>query len=243
MEGKWYQYLKLWKIFFPSKKLDKRIIEKLSILNLDILALVEVDTGSFRSKKDEVKFFEKKLNMKSYVEKVKYPNQGLLKLFHKIPILKKQANAIVSKYKLNKVKYHLLNEGTKRIVIEASINCPKKITLLLLLAHLALGSKTRQKQIKELIKIINKIKNPVILMGNFNTNNGKEELKYLLKETNLQDKFKLDKNSSCLTFPTWNPRKRFDYVLTTPKINVKKYKVLNFDFSDHLPLYVEFNVK
>ena len=88
--------------------------------------------------------------MNSYAEKIKYPNDGWLRIFHKIPVLRKQANAIISKYKLNNVKYHMFKEGTKRIIIEANINCPKKITLLL--AHLALGSKTRAKQIKELIK-------------------------------------------------------------------------------------------
>jgi len=31
--------------------------------------------------------------------------------------------------------------------------------------------------------------------------------------------------------------------LTSKNIKVKKYQVLNFDFSDHLPLYVEFEVK
>ena len=82
MEGLWYQYLEFWKLFFPPKNLDREIIQALKKLNLDILALVEVDTGSFRSKKDEVLFFEHKLNMHSFVEKIKYPFTGWLKLFH-----------------------------------------------------------------------------------------------------------------------------------------------------------------
>ena len=70
MEGLWYQYLKFWKIFFPPKNLDEKIINELKDLDLDILSLVEVDTGSFRSKKDEAKFFGKKLNMPHVIEKV-----------------------------------------------------------------------------------------------------------------------------------------------------------------------------
>lgn len=241
MEGLWYQYLKFWKILFPPKNLDQKIVDALKKIKPDIFAMVEVDTGSFRAKKDEVVFFEKQLGMKDFVERVKYPLKGWLKLFHHVPILRKQANAIVSKYKFTKIKYYLFHEGTKRVVIRADLNCPQKLTLLL--AHLALSGKARALQIKELIKIINKIKNPVILMGDFNTFKGKEELKDLIKETHLKDRIKLDHHSLRLTLPTFHPLRRVDYILTSPKIKVKKYRVLNFHFSDHLPLFVEFEFK
>ncbi len=238
ISGLWWQYLEFWKIFFPPKGLDQRIVDHIKKLNPDILALVEVDTGSFRSKKDEVVFFEKKLGMKNFVEKIKYPLQGWLKLFHYVPILNKQANAIIAKEKLSKVKYHVFHEGTKRVVIEATIHVPKKVTLLL--AHLALGKKTRTLQIEELIKIVNGIKNPVILMGDFNTFNGEEEIKKLLKETHLHHRFKMGKKSQTLTEPAFHPSRRLDYVLTSKKIKVQNYEVLNFHFSDHLPLLVDF---
>ena len=162
-------------------------------------------------------------------------------MFHHVPILDKQANAIISKYKLEKVKYHVFHEGTKRMVIEATVNCPKKITLLL--AHLALGKKARAKQIHELIKIVNDIKHPVILMGDFNTFNGEDEIKTLLQKTHLKDRTELENGAKILTEPAWHPNKRLDYVLTSPKLRIKKYTVLKFHYSDHLPLYVEFEMK
>lgn len=241
MEGLWYQYFYFWRIFFPPKGLDQKMVDALKRLKPDILALVEVDTGSFRAKKDEVVFFEKKLGMKSFVEKIKYPLHGWAGMFHHVPILNKQANAIIAKSKISKVKYHLFHEGTKRVVIEATVHVPKKVTLLV--AHLALGGKTRAKQIEELAKIVNKIKNPVILMGDFNTFRGEEEVKKLLEETHLKDKISLDKYSVGVTQPTWHPLKRLDYVLTSPQIKVKTYQVLNYPFSDHMPLFVEFTVK
>lgn len=242
MEGIWYQYLKFWKIFFPPKNLDKEIIAALHKIKPDILSLVEVDTGSFRSRgNDEVRFIEKGLGLNNFVEKVKYPLKGWMKLFHHIPILDKQANAIISRFPLTKVKYHVFHEGTKRMIIEASVNCPEKVTLLL--AHLALDPKTRAMQIKELTKIVNKIKNPVILMGDFNTFNGEEEIKVLLQKTHLKDLIALDKQSLPLTEPAWHPSRRLDYILTSPKVKVKTYSVLHFPFSDHLPLMIDFTVK
>ncbi len=241
MTGLWWQYLYFWRIFFPPPGLDQQIVEHLKKLKPDILALVEVDTGSFRAKKDEVVFFEQKLGMKNFVEKVKYPIHGWLNLFHHVPILNKQANAIIAKRKLSHVKYHVFHEGTKRLVIEATIHVPKKVTLLL--AHLALGGETRAKQIKELIKMVNNIKNPVILMGDFNTFRGEEEIQVLLEKTHLHHQFEMDKTSQTLTEPTFHPSKRLDYVLTSKQIKVKNYQVLNFHFSDHLPLMVDFDVK
>lgn len=240
--GKWYQYFKFWKIFFPPKNLDKKIINALRKIKPDILTLIEVDTGSLRSRgKDEVRFIEKELGLKSFAEKVKYPLNGWLKLFHHLPILGKQANAIISRFKLENVKYHVLHEGTKRMVIETTVKCPQKVTLLA--AHLALGKKARARQINELITIVNKIKNPVILMGDFNTFNGKEELQRLMRETHLKDQIALDKKSIPFTEPAWHPSKRLDYILTSPQIKVRKYSILHFSFSDHLPLMIDFEFR
>ena len=240
MTGLWWDYLKFWRIFFPPKDLDQRIADQIKKLKPDIFALIEVDTGSFRAKKDEVIFFEKQLGMKSFIEKVKYPFEGWLKLFHFIPTLNKQANAIIAKKKLSNVRYHVFHEGTKRVVIEAAIHVPKKIVLLL--AHLSLRKKVRANQIRELTKIVNNIRNPVILMGDFNTFHGEEEIEKLLKETHLHHKFKMDKRSQTYTQPTFHPSRRLDYILTSKRIKVSNYEVLNFHFSDHLPLLVDFKV-
>jgi len=240
LTGAWYDYLKFWKAFFPPKGLDTRIVDELKQLHLDILALVEIDTGSFRSKKDEVLFFENKLGLYNAVERVKYPFEGWLKLFHFVPILDMQANAILTKYSLGGIRYHVLHEGTKRVVIEATASTPAPVTLLL--AHLALGYGARHKQISELAHIVNRISTPVILMGDFNTFRGEEELTWLLSSTHLENLFKISHSGTVLTQPTYHPKRRLDYVLTSPQIHVNDYSVLRFPFSDHLPLLVDFEV-
>ena len=217
----------------------------LIIIPIKAFALIEVDTGSFRSRgRDEVKYFEKEMGFNSFVEKVKYPIHGWLKLFHHLPILKKQANAIVSRFPLFGIKYHVFHEGTKRMIIESTVKCPKKVTLLA--AHLALGKKTRAKQIKELIKIVNRKRNPVILMGDFNTFNGIKEINELMKKTHLKDKISLDKNSVPFTEPAWNPHRRLDYILTSPEINVTNYLSyilsLSITLLSHRPRNIDFEL-
>ncbi len=242
IEGRWYEYLKFWKMFFPPKHLDWKIVRTFNKLKADIIALVEVDIGSVRNRgKDEVRYIAKRTGLTNFIEKIKYPIHGWLGLFHHVPILDMQANGVISKFKFHKVKYHVFNEGTKRMIIEASVNCPKKVTLLI--CHLALGKGARKKQIEELIKIVNQIKNPVILMGDFNTFNGDKEIKELLRRTKLDDKIGLDKEDLPLTEPSWSPSRRLDYILTSKEINVKNYKILNYHFSDHLPVMIDFEVK
>ncbi|NQV90888.1 endonuclease/exonuclease/phosphatase family protein [Candidatus Woesearchaeota archaeon] len=242
MEGLWYQYLFFWRIFFPPPKLEQQILDQLKKLKPDIVTLIEVDTGSLRARgKDQVKFFEEGLGMHNYAEKVKYPVTGWLKLFHHVPILNHQANAIISKFPLEKIIYHVFHEGTKRMVIESTVTINKK-KVTLLAAHLALGPKTRALQIKELIDIVNKIKNPVILMGDFNTFNGESEMKELEQKTHLKDRIALDKKSIPFTEPAWHPSKRLDWILTSPQIKIKKYSILHYEFSDHLPLMIDFDI-
>ncbi len=96
---------------------------------------------------------------------------------------------------------------------------------------------------KELVRIVNSISTPVILMGDFNTYHGEREIKWLLERTKLRDKVNLDKRSKHATLPVWHPSKRLDYILTSPEIIVHRYSVLHFHFSDHFPLLVDFTVR
>ncbi len=232
-------YLQFWKMFVPPKYLDYVIANELKKLNPDILGLVEIDIGSIRAKRqNKVTFFKDFLEFKGAVERVKYTNKGFSRLFNSLPIIKKQANAIVSKEKISEIKYHQLNNGTKRMVIEATLNTPKRLKLLLL--HLSLGKKSRTKQLKQLVEIVKKIEEPLIVMGDFNIFNGMNEIEDLLKNTKL-DYYPHEKK--IMTQPTNKPSKSLDLILTSKEIEVKEYKVLDFQYSDHLPVMIDFNIK
>ena len=78
--GHWYDYLKFWKILFPPPKLNQALVEFLKGLRPDIVALIEVDKGSFRSKyRDIPQLIEHKLKFTSLVDWVKYPFVSFLR--------------------------------------------------------------------------------------------------------------------------------------------------------------------
>ncbi len=238
--GRWYDYLKLWRLFRAPPDMDMKIVEFLKKQKPDIIALIEVDHGSFRSRyRDEARFYEHEMGFENVTEAIKYPFNLIGRLFHSVPILRKQSNALITRYNLYNIKHHLLHHGAKRMVIEATANCPKK-PVTFIVAHLALGYGTRQVQLKELAHIIRRITHPVILMGDFNTFNGLHELDYLIKNTHLAFSYGLNKSSLRYTFPAWHPNRRLDYILHSAAIHIIDYKVLKCEFSDHLPVMVDF---
>ncbi len=238
--GSLVEYFRVWRFIASPKNLDFKMAEELKKLSPDILALVEVDTGSIRAnRKNKAKFFKDELEMLDFADSIKYIFKGWYRVFKVIPILNKQGNAILSKTAIYDIKYHHFSLGAKKIVIEAKIKIPQDLTLFLV--HLALSRKTREKQLQELAKIINDTKGNIIVMGDFNTFKGKEEINDFLINTNLNCA-SLTKNENILTYPSFRPKKELDYVLSSKNINVLDYRACNFNFSDHLPLLVDFEI-
>ncbi|MFH1607880.1 MAG: endonuclease/exonuclease/phosphatase family protein [archaeon] len=240
-KGRIWEYLLFWKRFFHPRKVEEKVCNEISKFKPGIVALVEVDKKSFIFGRNYLETFKQKLGMGFGVEKRKYHFVGLFKILKYIPLFKNNANAIFSKRKIYEPEFFYFSDGFKRAVMKVSINVPEKVSFILL--HLSLGEEARKKQFNELVKIIKEIKGPLIVMGDFNTYKGEEEVEILLKKTGLKHKFKLSSTKRTFTFPTYNPHRRLDYILTSPEIKVKKYDILKFDFSDHLPVLVDFSVR
>lgn len=240
-QGIW-QYLDFYHVLRPRFNLDKNILTFLENQNADVIGLVEVDGGNFRHNPDMITFFKNNLGFKDVCHGIKY---GYDSLARKIPVLKNQENALITKNKLLSSKKHMLSVGSKRLILEASVELDEeeKSAVTFLLVHLALFKKTRAIQIKELCSIINKIKTPVILMGDFNTFSRKE-LDYVFDNTSLVDSFAFRQGGKlAATEPSWNPRYRLDNILVTKNIKVNNYEILDVHYSDHLPVLIDFNLK
>ena len=108
--------------------------------------------------------------------------------------------------------------------------------LLVVIAHLALGQRTRTKQIAYIASLIRGFRH-VIVMGDFNCTTESPELKPLLGAGRLREAL-----PATNTFPSWRPTRNIDHVLLSPDIGVITADVLDHRFSDHLPIALELDV-
>ncbi len=213
----------------PHRNIDK-ICRFIRSEKPDVVALVEVDTGSFRTKyEDQTKLVADQLGDVFCRSEIKYHEHSIGR---RIPILRKQANAILCREDMHNVKYHYLPVGFKRLVIELILPQCR-----IFLVHLALHGGTRKRQLQELRKIVPKDEN-CIITGDFNTLKGTEELAELCRDLNLCNA----NTNSRPTFPVWNPEKELDFILCSKSIRIKDFQVVNVRCSDHLPLILDFEL-
>jgi endonuclease/exonuclease/phosphatase family metal-dependent hydrolase len=235
LDGSINSYFKFWRFFKAPQNNINKISDFLKKYNPDIIGLIEVDTGSIRTKnKNNSLVIQEKLKILNKIEKIKYGEKNILKLFHHTPFLKNQANSILSKYKFNLEEFLFFNHGTKRLLIKVEIPYPKPH--ILILVHLSLRKKIREKQIKELREIVKNIKKPLILLGDFNIFSGLEELNPLI-ELNLKIV-----NKELNTYPSSKPKKILDIIMVSKEILIINYKTININLSDHLPLLLDYSI-
>jgi endonuclease/exonuclease/phosphatase family metal-dependent hydrolase len=217
-----------WKHVLPHPKslsnLD-RIAEITS--DYDIVALQEVDAGSIRSQF---------INQAEYIaDKAGFPfwyhqtNRNLGKFAQ-------HSNGFLSHIQPAEITEHKLPgliPGRGAIVVRFG---PSHHHLVLILAHLALGMRARMTQLSYIAEIANQHEH-VVLMGDLNCQPHSREIHTLLHTTKLCP---LPNNDH--TFPSWQPTRKLDYILTTPGLKVHSAHVLRHAISDHLPLAVEISL-
>ena len=207
-----------------------RIGEFIDGYNPDIVGLVEVDLGSFRTREtNQAKFLGEILGQHS-VSQYKYEEHSR---YMKVPMLRKQGNAILSKKEIKNQKFHYLNNGMKKLIIESDIG-----EIVIFIVHLALGGKTRLRQIVQLHDLVKRCKKPFIVAGDFNVLWGNEEIELFLKASELENVNYLNKP----TFPSWNPKKELDFILHSKEIRLINYNVINTTLPDHLPILMDFEI-
>ena len=213
----------------PRRSID-RICRSIRSYSPDIVALVEVDTGSFRTGYlNQAELIAEKLG--SFQSSgIKYAEDSIGR---KIPILRRQANAILNRMTDAGATFHYFPAGFKRLVIELSLS-----TCSVFLVHLALETRTRHIQLRHLQKIVPKNR-PVIVTGDFNTLLGARELLPLCRALSLKNA----NVSNLPTFPSWNPEKQLDFILYSPGIKPISLRVPKISFSDHLPLVFDFETE
>ncbi|MDH5325520.1 MAG: endonuclease/exonuclease/phosphatase family protein [Gammaproteobacteria bacterium] len=217
-----------WKHLLPHAQLYEnlhRIAD--AINNFDIVALQEVDAGSLRS---------------SFINQIQFlANRGGFPYWYhqinrEIGILTKHSNGVLSKYQPLEVDdYKLPGRIPGRGAMVVRYGNPHD-PLVLITLHLALGKRTRKRQLEFVSEIVN-CYDHVVVMGDMNCQPGSAEMNYLLETTNL-----VDPEHGLKTFPSWKPSRRLDHILASPSLEIHDVHVLDHVLSDHLPIAMELSL-
>jgi len=196
----------------------------------DVVGLIEVDTGSIRSRNvNQAEKLAGELGMNTSYE-TKYGEKSFNQL---LPIVRKQGNAFMAAPRVHGEKFHYFDTGIKRLIIELEMD-----DYAIFLVHLSLKYRHRHLQLRRLYDLIQETKKPVLVAGDFNTFWGENEIYLFTKAAGL----KSANIESLPTYPSRSPRKELDFVLYQDGIKVTSFDIPDVKLSDHLPLVCDFEL-
>ena len=142
-----------------------------------------------------------------------------------------EGSGLLSRFPLSWARTHPLPSATSPRVLGEALIDMDGIPVTVLVAHLALGKEPRLAQLKEIVSIVNDIKTPIILGGDFNERDHssfkaieKAGLTYVTRPG----------------YPSWKPRHALQVLFLSKHFSVGSTSVAEDAlFSDHLPLVVE----
>lgn len=216
--------------FFKKTDINlRRIINFIRSIDPDIVGLIEVDSGSYRSGKNCQAEEIARILGYNYVAETKYSHRSLAQ---KVPILRQQSNALLTRQRIHGHTFHYFKEGVKRLIIKTELD-----NAVIFLVHLSLKYRHRQHQLEYLHTLVKRTDKEVIVAGDFNTFFGKRELKLFLAASNL-------KNANILNLPSHpshSPHRQIDFILHSPGIQIDNFYIPDVRLSDHSPLVCDFS--
>ncbi len=208
----------------------QRITQFIQSQDPDIVGLIEVDTGSIRTKNvNQADAIAQQLGHYSSYQ-CKYGEESLN---NRLPIVRNQGNAFLAAPRIHGERFHYFETGIKRLIIELEMD-----DFAVFLVHLSLKYRHRHLQLRHLHDLVIASTKPVIVAGDFNTFWGEDEIYLFTRAAGLQSA-----NTRCLpSYPARAPRKELDFVLYSEGITVDDFVIPDVQFSDHLPLVCDFSV-
>lgn len=204
------------------------ITEFIKSRNPDVVGLVEVDTGSIRTRMvNQAEAIARQLGHYSTYQ-CKY---GEGSLNNRLPIVRKQSNAFLAAPRVHGERFHYFDTGIKRLIIELELE-----DVAIFLVHLSLKYRHRHWQLRHLHDLVKASRKPVIVAGDFNTFWGENEMYLFMQAAGLKSA-NLEGHPS---YPSHAPRKELDFILYGHGLRPTLFEIPQVRFSDHLPLICEF---
>ncbi|MGA9572691.1 MAG: endonuclease/exonuclease/phosphatase family protein [Lysobacterales bacterium] len=215
---------KSWKHLLPLKERISNLNRIADLIqSYDIVGLQEVDSGSLRTGfLDQTEYLAHRARFPYWYRQV---NRSLGKIAQ-------HSNGVLSRVRPHAVDEHKLPglRGRGAMLVELRTN---RESLLICIMHLALGKRARKLQLGYISELVKEYSH-LVVMGDFNCGSNSGELRDLVNNTHLNLPVE-DRN----TFPSWRPNRKFDHILISESLKLKKTQVLEHTHSDHLPICVE----
>ncbi|HEV2332608.1 MAG TPA: endonuclease/exonuclease/phosphatase family protein [Gammaproteobacteria bacterium] len=208
-----------------------RITDFIRSQSPDIAGLVEVDLGSVRASAiNQAEAIARALgHAPGYQNKY-----GLRSLNQRLPIVRKQGNAFLTRYPEAVQRCHYFDLGIKRLIMELELERVR-----LFLVHLSLRHSHRHHQMHHLLSLIKDSHKPVVVAGDFNTLHGDHEIRHFQETAGLS-------SANTGNLPSWpsnRPSRQLDFILYGPGIEATRFELPQVRYSDHLPLVCDFEVR
>lgn len=151
----------------------------------------------------------------------------------KLPFHAGKSNGFMARSEFAYDRLYFRN-GTKRLIYKVEI----QPGLTVLFTHFSLKAEVRQMQFAEIRELIDTLDGEVVILADFNTLNGLQELKPLLEDGRLR--LLNTEDQPTFTFHRW--RHTLDLCLyTTPLAGSLDMKIIPQPFSDHHALLISLN--
>lgn len=188
----------------------------------DLVALQEVDGGSLRS--GYVNQVERLAELGAFPYWYQQLNRNLGRLAQ-------HSNGVLSRLRPDLLEDHPLPgpPGRGAVLLKFGEGAD---ALVVINMHLALGPRTRTRQLAYVRELIDGARH-VVLMGDMNTH-----AIDLLQHSPLRD-LGLVAPQIDATFPSWRPQRCLDHILLSPELVLERVAVLSQPISDHLPVAVD----
>ncbi len=192
------------------------------LADFDLVALQEVDGGSLRS---------------GYINQVEHLAQladfpyWYQQLNRNMGHLAQHSNGLLSRVRPSLLEDHPLPGPPGRGAIVLRLGQGQD-ALLVVMMHLALGARTRTRQLAYIRELLEGCRH-VVLMGDMNTH-----AVDLLEHSPLRDLGLLAPQVEA-TFPSWQPQRCLDHILLSPDLQLSACGCCGEPISDHLPVAVD----